>query len=764
MGSVLQLFAGLLLAGVLAACGGGGGGGGDAASTTAPATAATPAAAGITSQPADQSVVAGMAATFTVVASAATAYQWQRSTDGGATFTAIVGATAAAYTSPAASIADSGTQYRVVVSGAANSVTSSAATLTVAAAVVAPSISVQPADRSIFAGQDASFSVTAAGTNLAYQWQGSLDGVTFSDLPGETHATLTLPSVPLAASSSRVRVVVSNTVGTVTSTAALLTVTAAQAVPAFTTQPVSATVVAPAGATFTAVASGVPTPTLQWQRSTDGGATFVDMVGATNATFVVSATADGDAVRIYRVVATNTAGSTPSNVATLTVNPASQAPAITAQPAAQTVAAGAIATFTAQASGTPTPTWQWQLSSDGGGSFANINGATSPSYATPATTLADNGKRFRAIATNVAGSAISAAPLLTVTPPANRMASARIAHTATLLASGKVLVAAGVVDGSSGGFFSSAETFDPASAVWSNVASLAQARGFHTATRLSDGRVLVAGGMGVNPGGGAALRLATAELYDPVSNAWTSVGSLATARAHHAATLLADGRVLVTGGSTNDANQETASAELFDPATLAWSPAAALLETRREHQSVRLADGRVMLIGGGHQGSLASTELYDPVTNSWSAGASMAIPRNHSSATVLANGKVLAVGGWDQLGIGVVGTAELYDPASNSWSLAGTLVTGRYGHDAALLPDGRVLIAAGLGTTVLSSAEIYDPAGNAWSATGAMATARYQPASALLANGKVLVTGGSTAAGASLASGEVYDPLTGTWE
>lgn len=763
MGSVLQLFAGLLLAGVLAACGGGGGGG-DPATTTAPTTPSTPAAAGITSQPADQSVVAGTAATFTVVASAATAYQWQRSTDGGATFTPVAGAATAAYTSPVASMADSGTQYRVVVSGPANTVTSTAATLTVTAAVVAPSISVQPADRSVTAGQDASFSVTAAGTNLAYQWQGSPDGVAFSDLPGETNATLTLRAVPLTASASRVRVVVSNTAGRVTSTAALLTVTAAQAAPAFTTQPASATVAAPAGATFTAVASGVPAPTLQWQRSTDGGASFVDIGGATNASFVVSDTAEGDAVRTYRVVATNTAGSTPSNVVTLTVNPAPQAPAITTQPVAQTVTAGSIATFTAQASGTPTPTWQWQVSSDGGGSFANINGATSPGYATPATTAADNGKRFRAIATNVAGSAISAAPMLTVTPPANRMASPRIDHTATLLASGKVLVAAGVVNGSSGGFFSSAETFDPASGVWSNVASLAQARGFHTATRLSDGRVLVAGGLGANPAGGAPLRLATAELYDPVNNAWTSVGSLATARSHHAATLLADGRVLVTGGSTNDGNQTTETTELFDPATMAWSPAATLLQARQNHRSVRLADGRVMLIGGGHQGSLASTELYDPATNAWSAGASMAAPRNYASATVLSSGKVLAVGGWDQLGVVVVGTAELYDPASNTWSPAGALVTGRYGHEAALLPDGRVLIAAGMGTTVFSSAEIYDPASNAWSTTGAMTTARYEPASAVLASGKVLVTGGSTAAGAPLASGEVYDPLTGTWE
>ena len=143
-----------------------------------PPPAPPPPIAAITAQPTDQSVVTGTAATFSVVATNATGYQWQRSTDGGASFTSVSAATNASHTTAVSTLPDSGTKYRVVVSGANNSVTSSVATLTVTAAVVAPSISVQPAAQTITAGQNASFSVTASGTSLSYQWQRSTDGGT----------------------------------------------------------------------------------------------------------------------------------------------------------------------------------------------------------------------------------------------------------------------------------------------------------------------------------------------------------------------------------------------------------------------------------------------------------------------------------------------------------------------------------------------------------------------------------------------------------
>ena len=308
--SAALLFVGLL------ACGGGGGG-----STLAPPPPPSPAI--ITAQPTDQSVTAGITATFAVTATGAIGYQWQRSTDGGATFAGVGSATATSYTTPVTVVSDTGTKYRVVVAGASNSVTSSVVTLTVTAAVVAPSITVQPANQIITAGQNASFSVTAAGTSLAYRWQRSTDGgASFADEAGATSATLALTALSLANHGHQFRVVVSNSAGSLTSSAALLTVNAAPVAPSMTAQPANAAVVAPGTATFTAAASGTPTPTLQWQVSTNGGASFTNIAGATTGSYNTPATAVGDSGRQFRLVASNSAGTATSQAALLTVTAA----------------------------------------------------------------------------------------------------------------------------------------------------------------------------------------------------------------------------------------------------------------------------------------------------------------------------------------------------------------------------------------------------------------------------------------------------------
>lgn len=407
----------LTVLGLLAACGG------DNSAPAPPVTVAT-----ITAQPTDQSVVAGTAATFSVVAGNATGYQWQSSTDGGTSFTNLSAATNASHTTAASTLLESGTKYRVVVAGVGNSVTSSAATLTVTAAVLAPSISVQPAAQTTTAGQNASFSVTAGGTSISYQWQRSTDGgASFTDLAGASNATLTLTAVALADNAQQFRVVVSNSAGSVTSNAATLTVNAAPIIPAFTAQPASATVVAPNTATFSAVATGTPGPTLQWQLSTNAGTSFADIVGATATSYTTPATVTGDGGKQYRVIATNGSGATTSTVATLTVNAATVAPAFTTQPASITITAGQNAQFTVAASGAPTPTLQWQLSTDNGGTWGNITGETGTTYTALNVALANNGRQFRAVASNGVGPAVNSnAAVLTVTAliafPANARA------------------------------------------------------------------------------------------------------------------------------------------------------------------------------------------------------------------------------------------------------------------------------------------------------------------------------------------------------
>ena len=387
-----------LITSLLVACGGGG----DAAPVA------------IKIQPVDASVVVGQAAVFSVTAPGATAYQWQSSIDAGANWADIAGATTASLTADAGAV--TGTRFRVIVTAPSGArLTSSAVTLTVSPAPVAPSITVQPADQTVVAGGDASFSVTAAGTTPTYRWQSSTDGgTTYADIVGATQATIALPAVALATNNTLLRVVVNNGAGTVTSRAALLTVQAIPAAPTFTLQPVDASVTAPAAASFTLAVVGNPTPALQWQVSTNAGATFADIAGQTAPTLTLTTTSPAQSGNRYRASATNSVATNLSAVAVLTVGATPIAPAFTLQPANASVIAPTTASFGVVATGAPTPTLQWQLSVDGGATFANINGATGTTFMTAATSAADDGKRFRVIASNTAGSMTSASALLSV--------------------------------------------------------------------------------------------------------------------------------------------------------------------------------------------------------------------------------------------------------------------------------------------------------------------------------------------------------------
>src|SRR5262249_6464354 len=141
----------------------------------------------------------------------------------------------------------------------------------------------------------------------------------------------------------------------------------------------------------------------------------------------------------------------------------------------------------------------------------------------------------------------------------------------------------------------SVELYDPAAGTWSPGPVLATARSGHSATVLADGRVLVAGGVGAR---GAALK--AAELFDPARGQWSATGSMVDARVGHQAVRLADGRVLVTGGElrTGGATRALAYCELFDPATGSWTPTGSLGTARKGHQATLLPDGRVLVTGG----------------------------------------------------------------------------------------------------------------------------------------------------------------------
>jgi streptogramin lyase len=294
---------------------------------------------------------------------------------------------------------------------------------------------------------------------------------------------------------------------------------------------------------------------------------------------------------------------------------------------------------------------------------------------------------------------------------------------------------------------------------WAPTPNLSGPRAFHTATLLPSGKVLVAGGQS------STGLLATAEIYDPETNSWASTGSMAEARRFHTATLLASGMVLVVGGQS-PASAELDSAELYDPGTGLWTSVGSLIVGRHGHTATLLpSSGQVLVAGGINAGDLSSAELYSPGTTLWTTTGSMATARRGHTATLsTTDGSVVLVAGGFS-GSTALGTSETYFPGSGTWGPAGTMTNPRGGHIAALLADGYVLVAGGgPAGSPIASAEIWNPNEGAWTTTGSLANARTNGVTAdVLSNGNVLVVGGQSATENAISSAEIYEPLAGTW-
>jgi len=370
------------------------------------------------------------------------------------------------------------------------------------------------------------------------------------------------------------------------------------------------------------------------------------------------------------------------------------------------------------------------------GSVADVTASATWSTQTPGIASVSNGAAIglAAGATSVMASigTVSAGAVVAVSTDswtaAPRMPTERVAgHSATLLADGRLLLAGGVT---SIGGSAAADLFDPVTSAWTPAAPMGVVRSSHTATRLPDGRVLVTGGSTVSTSASQGyVNNASAEIYDPVANTWTATPPMSVARSHHTATLLGDGTVLVVGGE-NASYLVEASAEIYDPVANAWTaPRALPLAARSQHTATLLADGKVLVAGGfdivaGVLTPLASAEVYDPAL--------------HTTTTVDGNG---------------IGTVVV---TGHDFTATTPLAFARDGHSATRLADGRVVVAGGGSTQT----EIYDPAAASWTTQSPTAAMHTSHGAVLLNDGRLLVVGGTQFA---QPAAELFDPATGQW-
>lgn len=286
------------------------------------------------------------------------------------------------------------------------------------------------------------------------------------------------------------------------------------------------------------------------------------------------------------------------------------------------------------------------------------------------------------------------------------------------------------------------------------IAEMKVNRAAHTATLLQDGRVLVTGGF---YGGGTSQT--SAEIFDPNTGKFSPLQKMNFARAGHTATLLRDGKVLLAGGFANGNYLD--SAEIFDPNTNSFTLLGKLTMPRSEHIAVLLDNGRVLLAGGvgTNWTFLDSAEIFDAGTNKFSAVGKMTTARESHTATLLKDGRVLITGGHQgrRERMQVFSSTEIFDPAKNEFLKVADLTVKRHKHSAVLLNDGKVLIVGGSDERdargAYATAEIFNPSENLFAKTVDMNLSRYKlnGTTVLLKDGKILVAGGANRA-------EIFNP------
>ncbi len=368
-------------------------------------------------------------------------------------------------------------------------------------------------------------------------------------------------------------------------------------------------------------------------------------------------------------------------------------------------------------------------------------------------------------------------------PDCSRMAesSGRFGHASVLLDDGTVLITGGIRRFGQGveEILGTAEIFDPSTGTHellldSNGQAMqmkATSRAFHTATRLRDKKILIAGGIGLVNNEKKAIQ--SAELFDPETRTFSSPSNMGFPRAHHTATLLSTGQVLVVGGATYDngrINDYWDSAAIYDPNSESWVAAPNTMSVKRAfHQAVMLdtetTEGKVVIFGGENLGgTLNSLDILDPGSMQFyrdpPVDETMARNRSHFCAVLLEDGRVLVAGGTtvaddpatpDTIEYNPDTGIEIYDPfvgvPYGSFTEVDSLGASRMDHTCSLLQDGNVMIAGGLtgGGEATEACELVRDDGGGFSVEylpGTLVPARYLHRAVTLRSGWVLLTGG----------------------